>query len=189
MKRRELANIVFKAMGLYWFVNAILLIIQVVLMPFTNFGNFPGNIWKIELITRILMGVLYALLSYLLIFRTASMHTLLKLNEDKDEIITSPDTKSDYERLAIIILGIYFFVPALSAVIPQVYTLLFLRRGLPMADMFQESYFDKSWITLFENSIQLIIGAFLMIGRSRLLRLWQRLRPLSPSNEEESEAK
>jgi hypothetical protein len=35
----------------------------------------------------------------------------------------------------------------------------------------------------------LIIGAFLMIGRSRLLRLWQRLRPLSPSNEEESEAK
>ncbi len=101
MKRRELANIVFKAMGLYWFVNATLLIIQAALMPFTDFGSFPGNIWKIELISRILMGALYALLSYFLIFRTEYMLTLLKLNEDKDELITSPDTKIDYKRLAI----------------------------------------------------------------------------------------
>ena len=189
MKRRELANIVFKVMGLYWFVNAILLIIQAALMPFTDFGSFPGNIWKIELISRILMGALYALLSYFLIFRTEYVLTLLKLNEDKDELITSPDTKIDYKRLAIIILGVYFFVPALSAVIPQVYTLLFLRHGLPIADMFQESYFEKSRITIFENSIQLVIGAFMITGRSRLLLLWQRLRPLSTPNEEESEAK
>lgn len=189
MKRRELANIVFKAMGVYWFVNFILLIIQAALMPFTDFGNFPGNIWKIELINRILIGTLYALLSYFLIFRTEYVLTLLKLNEDKDEFITSSDTKIDYKRLAIIILGVYFFVPALSAVVPQVYTLLSLCNGLPTADMFQESYFEKSWTILLENSIQLVIGAFLIIGRSRLLPLWGRLRPLSTSNGEKSEAK
>ena len=135
------------------------------------------------------MGALYALLNYFLIFRTDYVLTLFKLNEDKAELITRPDTKIDYKRLAIIILGVYFFVPALSAVIPQVYTLLFLRHGLPIADMFQESYFEKSRITIFENSIQLVIGAFMIIGQSRLLQLWQRLRPLSTSNEEESEAK
>ncbi len=43
MKTREVANIVLKAMGIYWLVEAPLHILRGALMPFSEMGNLPSN--------------------------------------------------------------------------------------------------------------------------------------------------
>jgi len=189
MKTRELANIVLKAMGIYWLVSAMLHVIHGAMMPFSELGNIPGNIWKVEIVNWILVGVLYALMSYLLLFRTHYALRLIKLDEDKTEPIKSYDSAFDYKGLAFALIGIYFVVPAISLIIPQLIKLWSLRQAPPASAMFQESYFEKTWTSLFKNAIQLVIGTVLIIGRSRLTQMWQRLRPLSTSSEEDSETK
>ena len=191
MNNRDLANIVFKAMGLYWLVSAIQHITHGALIPFSDMGmgNLPGNILKFELINWILTGALYGVLSYVLLFRTQYAIDIMKLKLDKDEIMNSSMPTIDYKRLSFTIVGVYFLVPAMSAIIPQVVTVLSLRQSPPGAGMFQASYLEKSWTGLLENSTQLIISVILIIGGAHLKQLWLRLRPLSSSAQEESEDK
>lgn len=188
MKTRELANIVLKAMGIYWFVEAMLHILRGALMPFSDMGNLPGNIVKIEIINWIVVGAIFAAMSYMLIFRTDTVLRLVKLNEDKEPIISSGPIV-DLKDLAFALLGMYFLVTASSAIAPQLIKLVSLREAVPTGKMFQEAYLEKSWTSLLEHTIQFVIGAVLVIGRSRLTQIWQRLRPLSTSSEEDSESK
>jgi hypothetical protein len=188
MKTRELANIVLKAMGIYWLVEAMLHILRGVLMPFSNMGNLPDNIVKIEIINWIVVGVIYATMSYLLILRTESILKLIKLDEDR-EPTTSEESTIDYKALSFALLGMYFLVTSLSAIVPQLIKIWTLQQPPPTARMFQEAYLEKSWTSLLEHAIQLIFGAVLVIGRYRLTKLLQRLRPLSTPSEEESETK
>lgn len=188
MKTRELANVVLKAMGIYWLVAAMLHILRGVLMPFSEMGSLPSNIVKIEIINWIVVGVIYAVMSYLLLLRTASVLKLIKLDEDKEAIMI-PGSTIDFKDLSFALLGMYFLVTSISAIAPQLIKLWSLRQPPPTARMFQEAYLEKSWASLLENAIQFLFGAVLVIGRSRLRKLWQRFRPLGTSNEEESETK
>ena len=188
MKTRELANVVLKAMGIYWLVEAMLHLLRGVLMPFSEMGNLPANIVKIEIINWIVVGVIYAAMSYLLILRTESILKIIRLNED-GEPLESAESKIDYKTISFALLGMYFLVISSSAIIPQLIKIWTLRQPPPTARMFQEAYLEKSWTSLLEHIIQFIFGAVLVIGRSRLTRLIRRLRPLSASNEEGSETK
>lgn len=188
MKTREVANIVLKAMGIYWLVEAALHILRGALMPFSEMGNLPSNIVRIEIINWIVVGIIYAGLSYLLLWRTASVMKLIKLDEDKELIMSSVST-IDFRDMSFALLGMYFLVTSLSAIVPQLIKILSFRQPQPTARMFQEAYLEKSWTILLENTIQFVVGAVLIIGRSRLTRLWKRLRPLSTSNEESPETK
>ena len=189
MNNRDFANIVFKAMGLYWLASAILHIIHGALVPFSDIGSLPGNILRMEILNWVLTGALYGVLGYILIFRTHYALKFLRLKLDKEVQLTSSIPAIDYKRLSFAILGVYFLVPAISAIIPQVITVLSLRHSPPAAGMFRASYLEKSWTGLLENAIQFFIGMILVIGRARLTQLWLRLRPLSSSTEEDSEAK
>ena len=188
MKIRELARITLKAMGIYWLVSAMLHIIHGLLMPFSDMGNLPANIWRLELVNWILTGAIYTVISYLLILRTEQVLKLIKLDEDKEQIVMSVSA-IDFKDISFAILGMYFLVTSISAIVPQLITIVSFRQPQPTARMFQEAYLEKSWTTLLENTVQFIIGVVLTIGRPRLAKLWQRLRPLSISNEESSETK
>jgi len=188
MKTRELANVVLKAMGIYWLVEAMLHVLRGALMPFSGMGNLPSNIIKVEIINWFVVGVIYAAMSYLLIFRTDNALRLIKLDEDKEPIMSAGPI-ADLKDLAFALLGMYFLVTASSAIVPQLIKLASLREAAPTGKMFQEAYLEKSWTSLLEHTIQFVIGAVLVIGRSRLTQLWQRLRPLSTSREEDSESK
>ena len=188
MNIRELAGIIFKAMGIYWLVSAMLHIIHGALMPFSDMGNLPANIWKLELMNWILTGAVYAAISYLLILRTEYVLKLIKLNDDKELIMSSVST-IDFKDISFTLLGMYFLVTSLSVIVPHLIKILSFRQPNPTAKMFQEAYLEKSWTILIENTVQFIFGTVLIIGRSRLARLIQRLRPLSAVNREESETK
>ena len=188
MKTRELANIVLKAMGIYWLVEAMLHILRGALMPFSDMGNLPGNIIKIEIINWIVVGAIFAAMSYMLIFRTDTVLRLINLDEDK-EPITSSGPIIDLKDLAFALLGMYFLVTASSAIVPQLIKLVSLREAAPTGKMLQDAYLEKSWTSLLEHTFQFVIGVVLVIGRSRLTQLWQRLSPLSTSSEEDSESR
>ncbi len=188
MKTREMATIVLKAMGIYWLVASLLHILRGALMPFSEMGNLPSNIVRIEIINWIVVGIIYAGLSYLLLWRTASVMKLIKLEGD-NEPVTSSGPSIDFKDISFALLGMYFLVVSLSAIVPQLIKLWALRQPPPATRMFQEAYLEKSWTSLLEHIVQFIFGSMLVIGRVRLRRLVQRLRPLSTSNEEESERK
>ena len=188
MKTREVANIVLKAMGIYWLVEAALHILRGALMPFSEMGNLPSNIVRIEIINWIVVGIIYAGLSYILLWRTASVMKLIKLEED-NESVSSSGASIDFKDISFALLGMYFLVISSSAIVPQLIKLVTLRQPPPATRMFQEAYLEKSWTNLLEHFIQFVFGSVLFIGRVRIKRLVKRLRPLSTSNEEESETK
>jgi len=175
-------------MGVYWLVSAMLHIIHGVLMLFSDIGNLPANIWKLELMNWIMTGAIYAAISYLLILRTEHVLTLIKLDEDKELKMSSVST-IDFKDMSFALLGMYFLVTSLSVIVPQLIKIFSFRQPPPTARMFHEAYLEKSWTTLLENTIQYVFGAVLIVGRSRLTKLWQRIRPLSTSNEDSPETK
>jgi hypothetical protein len=188
MNLRDLAMITFKAMGVYWLVSAMLHILHGALMPFSDLGNLPANIWKLELMNWILTGAIYGVVSYLLLQRTDHILKLVKLNEDKETMMSSASA-IDLKDMSFALLGMYFLVTASSAIIPHLIKVFSFRQPNPTARMFQEAYLEKSWTLLIENIVQCIFGAVLIIGRSRLTKLIQRLRPLSTANTDEPETK
>jgi len=163
-------------------------IIHGVLMPFSDMGNLPANILKLELMNWILTGTIYAAISYLLILRTEHVLKLIKLDDDKELKMSSVAT-IDFKDISFALLGMYFLVTSLSVIVPQLIKILSFRHPPPTARMFQEAYLEKSWAILLENTIQFIFGVVLIAGRSRFAKLWQRLRPLSTSNEDSPETK
>ncbi len=46
MSARDLANVLLKVIGIYWFVQAIVLLVQGAMMPFMNLQHVIGFNWK-----------------------------------------------------------------------------------------------------------------------------------------------
>ncbi len=188
MKAREFGSVALKVLGIFWFIKAFLYVIRVsslpFIMPYTEISNTAGINWTIEIINLIVIASLYATASYFMIFRTQYIMRIIKIDENISEEITSPDRKNNYEGLAFTLIGLYFAVPALSHIVPQLIKLWSLGQPVQTYGMYQESYLEKMWPNLVENIIELVIGVVLILGRNRLAQLWRRLRPLSTVKDE-----
>lgn len=182
MKSSEIGSIALKTIGIYWLVQAVLHLIHgvlSVLAPFTSGNNITGLIWTLEIIDWILVGITYTVIGYFCTFRTKYVMDIVKIRDSSDEPLNQKEPATNIEALAFSLLGIYFAVPALSGLIPQLIKLWSLRQSAPVLGMIQESYFRQNWFSLLDNIIEMILGIVLIMGSARLTKLWRRLRPLS----------
>lgn len=184
MKARDLANVLLKLLGIYWFVQALLILVQGSMMPFMGLQNVEGFNWKLQTVSMLLYVVVYAIMSYLIIFRTTFVLRLIAIDEDT-AVSVDPNSKPSYGTLAFAILGAFFAIPAFGHVLSDLIKLASQwREANANYGMFRQAILMNILPNLSENAAKLIIGVSLIIGRERLGRLWKRLRPLAASESE-----
>ena len=185
MKSHELGSIALKIFGIYWLMQAIMYLMQGLNFLFSDIKNIIGSNWTVEVIILILMSALYIFISYSLILQTNYVMRIIKIDENTSNTIASTGTATNYEALALLLIGLYFAVPALSRFIPQLLKIWAFRQSTPAYGMFQEAYLQKNWHYIAENMILLIIGTALILGRNQINQIWRRLRPLSDIKNED----
>ena len=181
MNIRRFAAVILKALGIYWLMNAALYLVRAILMSLDATRNLPVAFIRAELINSIVISVLYASVSYILIRRTDSVLNLMRLDADEDKAGSSESTH--YVDSALSVLGTYFLVVALSSIVPILFKYWALQQSVLTAGVAQDIYVEKSWTIMLEKAILFTSGIVLIVGRSRIARLWERLRPLANRGE------
>jgi hypothetical protein len=179
MKARDLANVLLKLLGIYWFVQGVILLIRDSMMPFMGLQSVAGFNWKLEVGGTLLYMVLYAVMSYLLVFRTGWVLRLIALDEAPEGSDAS-ESEPGYGPLAFSLLGAFFAIPAFGHVLSDVIKWLgqWSDSGAYYG-MFKQSILMNTLPALAGDAATLLIGIALIIGRKRLGPLWKRLRPLA----------
>ena len=186
MQTHEIARIVLKVLGIYWLVQAMMYLIQLLLLPFSDMQSAPGFNLTLAIIDWILIGMLYAVVGYLLTFQTQVIMSVVGLDGQGGRPDNVTEQNINYQRLAFSLIGIYFAIPAISVLVPQLIKIVSLRQPAPAYGMYQSSYLDQSWPKLAENAVKFILGMALIIGKDRMIKLIQRLRPLSNIKDEDA---
>ncbi len=187
MKARDLANVGLKLLGIYWFVQGIILLARESMMPFMGLQSLAGFNWKVEVAGTLLFAALYGVMSYLLVLRTAFVLRLIALGE----VGESPDaseSRQDYGPLAFSLLGAFFAVPAFGHILSDVIKWLD-QWNVTMAyfGLFRRPILMTILPDFAGHAATLLIGIALIMGRKRLDPLWKRLRPLA-AHEDKNEA-
>lgn len=184
MKARDLANVLLKLLGIYWFVQGVILLMRDSMMPFMGLQSVAGFNWKLEVAGTLLFVALYVVMSYLLVFRTRFVFRLIAL----DEAPEGPDTaelRDGYGPLAFSLLGAFFAISAFGRVLADVIKWLGQWNDAgAYYGMFKQSILMNTLPDLAGDAATLIIGVALIMGRKRLGPLWKRLRPLAAREDE-----
>ena len=179
MKARDLANVLLKLLGVYWFVQGVILLMRDSMLPFMGLQSVEGFNWKLEIIGTVLYVVLYAVMSYLCVFRTAFVLRLIALDEVEESFVFS-EQRQDYGPLAFSLLGAFLAIPAFSHALSGVIKWIGQWNDSgAYYGMFKQSILMNILPDLAGNAATLIIGIALIIGRKRLGPLWKGLRPLA----------
>ena len=188
MKARDLANVGLKLLGIYWFVQGVILLIRESMMPFMGLQSMTGFFnWKVEVAGTLLFAGLYGVMSYLLIFRTSFVLRFIALGE-VGETPDASEPQQDYGSIAFSLLGAFLAIPAFGHVLSGMIKWLgqWSDTGAYYG-MFKQSILMDILPDLAGNVAILIIGIALITGRKRLGPLWKRLRPLA-AHEDGNEA-
>ncbi len=186
MKARDLANVALKVLGIYWFVQAIVLLLQGSTLPFMGLQNVQGFNWKLEATSLALFIALYVIVSYFLMFRTHSVMRLIAIDEDA-AVPAASNPQPGYAPLAFSLLGAFFAIPAAGHVLSGLikWASQWQDAG-PTYGMFRQAIMLNIMPELIENAVNLIIGIILILGREKFGKLWKRLRPLAANEEEKN---
>jgi hypothetical protein len=186
MSARDLANVLIKILGIYWLVQALLLLVQGSMMPFMGLQNVEGFNWKLQAISLFLYVALYAIASYCLIFQTPAILRLMALDEDTTGFAVT-NSQPGYASFAFSLLGAFFAIPAFGHVLSDLIKLASQRQEAgAYYGLFSQSILMNILPGLAENVAKLIIGIALVIGREKLGQLWKRLRPLAANEDEKN---
>ncbi len=186
MKAYDLANVLLKVLGIYWFVQALLLLVQGAMVPFMGLQNVQGFNWKLEAANMLLYVALYAIASYFLIIRTSSVVRLIAIDKETAGSVDD-NSQPSYGSLAFALLGAFFAIPAFGHVLSDLIKLAFQwDEAHANYGMFRQAILLGILPGLTENVAKLIIGIALILGREKFGRLWKRLRPLA-ANESANE--
>jgi hypothetical protein len=177
MKYRDMGSVALKSVGVYWLAQALLYVKNGLLLPFSDFPKMAGMDWRVETVSWAMHGILYAVLGYLLTFRTELILSWINIDGAQEEDINSPEHTGNIEALAISLLGVYFAVPAISAIVPLAIKLWAVR--LPTYDLTREAIIERTWPDLVGNIVELLLGLVLIIGRAGLARIWRLSRPMA----------
>ncbi len=131
----------------------------------------------------LLYVVLYATVSYSLIFRTQSVLRLIAIGEEQ---VGSIDfTSHPYGPLAFSLMGTFVAISAFGHLLSILIKLVSqLMETGEYVGMFKQALLQNYLPGLTENIAKLIIGAALILGREKLGRLWRRMRPLAEKDNE-----
>ena len=179
MGARTLATILFKILGIYWLLHAVVYLIRGTAMPFAGFEHVEGFNWKFEMFGIFLVGILYAIASYLLVLKTSNVIKITNIETEPVDNVSSPGSK-DYSRLAFSLLGAFFTATAVTKIVSYLlYMWIRAQATTPDHRFFEQPHILNNLPDLVENILRLIIGIGLLLGAERLSQLWKRLRPLS----------
>ncbi len=184
MTARDLANVLLKVLGIYWLVQALLLLVQGATMPFMGLQNVQGFNWKLETMNMMLYVALYAVVSYFLIFRTSQVLRLISIEEDRTGSSVT-NSQPDYGPVAFSLLGAFFAIPAFGHVLSGLIKLASQwQEATANYGMFRQAILMNILPNFAENTTKLIIGIALILGREKFGKLWKRLRPLAANDDE-----
>ena len=187
MRYRDLADIAFKIFGVFWLAKAATNIVQMLLVLQKLGVMSSDRLGPPDIIGWGFLVLLYAVLGFFLTFRTKTIIQAMKLEEGQTTSIETKDAAATYQRLGLFLLGVFFTVPALSSLIPQIIKLWSYKTTAPeFPNMYQDAYLLKEWPRIVENGIQFLLGLGLIIGGDKLTTIWKRLRPLANEKERDS---
>lgn len=167
MTKSDIFGLVFKIIGLYFFVLVFTNLMQFFQILF-NYGptDWGGDFWAIAIIVGMLFGIImYFIFGYFFIFKTNSFLKLLKIYPD-EKVLKIGINKTDIIEVSLVIISVIAMVFPLSFVLSNITEIVYFAE----TDEFGQSSasFDQNSISMV---IRIAIGIFLLFN-SRNFEKW-----------------
>jgi len=160
MTKTDFFSLVFKLIGLYFFVMVVTSAIQIIIM-IVNFSlsGWGEEFWVLTSILAMIFGVvIYLIIGYYLTFKTEKILNLLKIRQDSEALKTDIN-KTDIIEIALAIIAIIAIVFILPRVLGNISGIVYFS---------ERDEFGKRTVEFDQNSIgmltQVIIGLFLLFN-------------------------
>ena len=179
MNEKDLARVGLKLIGLFMLVWSFAYVgrqasITIILLVQRAEGN---PMWQLAQWGA--QAIVYGLVGWALVRKTDLFLNWLLLRDSKD-CVGATLNEDGILRVGCILLGLYFTIPAIADI------------GQAIVKIYQpqqeSNFFSRPFNPLpviVADLIQVLIGAVLVVGASRLAAMWNRFRPLSTIEEQD----
>jgi hypothetical protein len=158
MTKSDFFILALKVIGLYFFVLVFNSTIQFVLVVINSFFNDFGGEFLLMYSGMTISIVIYGLLGYLLIFKTAKFLRILRILPENKEFKVNVD-KIDLIELSLVVISVIAIVFSIPGILASLTDIIYF----PVKDEF--GYSEKSFdVNSYERVFQLVIGIFLLLN-------------------------
>jgi hypothetical protein len=176
MTTRSFASLAFKLLGTYTLLRSVAFL-EVV----------PGNLYSFPRNIPVLLPLLFAITVGVVLIAKSNLFAQYAVSTEGEVEEVVPVVKAT-QPVAFSVLGVFFFVYAVSRLVHVVTTIIITRP--PDSVMFQPVMnFQTLWPQLANGLVNLAMGAYLFLCAGSLSKLWHRIqdsRMPPPTGEQKS---